>query len=260
MRCDEIAAMGFGAFCEAELPPAELSRLTEHLAHCADCRTEAAALRGLAQRLAREARAESVAAPGVTGTADDRGARRREQLLEAWQIGRAERRSGAPLMPLAAAVLLGLAMGLLSPWRPWTSRAGDLRPPSAPGPVEPVGGESRQVLLALHERPGSIGGDPEQRQSVIREYGDWAGGLAAASQLVAAEKLRDDADLLLRRDGDGIAITSPGPEDSVPSDERLSGFFVVRARDLDHAIELARVSPHLRHGGTIALREIEATR
>ena len=77
---------------------------------------------------------------------------------------------------------------------------------------------------------------------------------------MAAEKLRDQAELVLRRDGDGIVVTSPGPEDATPRAERLSGYFVVRAADIEQAIAIARASPHLRHGGTIELREIEETR
>jgi hypothetical protein len=39
----------------------------------------------------------------------------------------------------------------------------------------------------------------------------------------------------------------------------MQGFFLVQARTLDEAEQIARTCPHLRHGGTIALREVDPT-
>jgi hypothetical protein len=251
--CAEIAAMGFGAFDDESFAPAERAPLSEHLAGCAGCRTEAQALRGLASRLTREARRDDAGAALLPG---DRGVRRRSELLEAWQIGRAERRTWLPALPIAAALLVGLLLGIASPWRPWMAVHDEL---TAPAELQDTG--SREFLLALSERPGSIGGDPAELRAIVDESVAWANDLAAKSLLVSAEKLRDDTDVLLRRDGggagDGIRVLPRPDDDAAPSVERLSGYFVIRARDVDHAIELARESPHLRHGGTIALREIE---
>jgi hypothetical protein len=39
----------------------------------------------------------------------------------------------------------------------------------------------------------------------------------------------------------------------------LGGYFIVEAKDWDAAMEIARSCPHLAHGGTIEVREIEKT-
>ncbi len=41
--------------------------------------------------------------------------------------------------------------------------------------------------------------------------------------------------------------------------ELLGGWFIVGARDEEQAIEIARSCPHLAHGGTISVREIDGT-
>jgi hypothetical protein len=68
--------------------------------------------------------------------------------------------------------------------------------------------------------------------------------------LVSAEKLRDEAGRWLAPGG---ATVRPAGR------ELVTGFFVIRARDYDHALELARQSPHLKYGGTIEVRAIEST-
>lgn len=48
---------------------------------------------------------------------------------------------------------------------------------------------------------------------------------------------------------DGVKLKSaPSP---------LSGYFMIRARDLDEAKRIAATCPHVRHGGTIEVREID---
>lgn len=252
MRCEELAAAGFGAFDDETRPASATAAMTAHLASCAACRAEAVALATLGRQLEREGAAAAMPS-AATGLAEDGGGRRFAQLLEAWRIGRDERRTWRNVLPLAATLLIGIALGSGSPWRLGGGSSG-----SGGSPTPAL---QRQFLLALRERPGSIGGDAADMRRIVAEYGEWAETLARADRLVAAEKLRDDADLLLRRNasGQGVAIASSGADAALEHDERLSGYFVVRARDLDDAVEIARGSPHLRLGGTIALREIERT-
>ncbi|MSR46937.1 MAG: hypothetical protein EXS13_07725 [Planctomycetes bacterium] len=212
MTCHELEGIGWGAVDDGARAVDEAKAIAAHLAGCAACRTEAAAMAALVSQLAAEVSEtpNPVAEGQENGSA---GQRRFAQLLEAWRIGQTERPSPWRAWPVAAALLVGLSLGVVSPWHAGGSTAPDA---SAPASVS-----GRQFLLALHERPGSMASTPEEEQRLVAEYGDWAGELARGDQLVAAEKLRDETELVLRRDGDGIVVTAPGPEDATPRAERL---------------------------------------
>jgi hypothetical protein len=105
-------------------------------------------------------------------------------------------------------------------------------------------------LLLLHESATSDSKyTPEQMRSIVGEYRDWAQRLDAEKRLVSAEKLGTDS-RWLAPDGSQLAIDQA---------EIVSGFFLLRARDYDEALQLARSSPHLKYGGTIEVRAIEST-
>jgi hypothetical protein len=81
-------------------------------------------------------------------------------------------------------------------------------------------------------------------------YGDWSRGLAAEGRFVDAEKLSEESGFRVAPDG---SVTRP--EES-PRPPNLSGWYLIRARDYDDAIALARRGPHLRHG-SVLVRQIE---
>jgi hypothetical protein len=98
------------------------------------------------------------------------------------------------------------------------------------------------------------GEEPNRRapsERLVREYGEWAGALAAAGALVAAGELRVEG---------ARWVTPVGWNDADPTAEPLGGFFVVRASDADAAAELALGSPHLGYGGVIEVIPIESNR
>jgi hypothetical protein len=60
------------------------------------------------------------------------------------------------------------------------------------------------------------------------------------------------------------ALTIHGTKDrniaetrSKPSEGAIAGYFLLPASDYDHAITIAKTCPHLKHGGTIEIRQIE---
>jgi hypothetical protein len=105
-----------------------------------------------------------------------------------------------------------------------------------------------QFLLLLYD-DNSTGPPPsdERIAAIIAEYSAWARGLAAAGHLVSAEKLSDEPSDWLG----GTVATRNG--------ERVGGFFLIRARDLDQARRIAGECPHLKYGGHIELRPIHPT-
>ncbi len=112
------------------------------------------------------------------------------------------------------------------------------RPASAPA----IG--MSQYTLLLYEGPGfnAAGiGEP----ALVQEYSAWAGELAGRGQLVAGEKLSAEAWTL----GAPVPAGVPAP----------TGYFVIAASTPDEALALARTCPHLKHGGTVAVRPVEPT-
>ena len=105
----------------------------------------------------------------------------------------------------------------------------------------PAADERPEYLLLLSpylERP-----DEATETGLVREHRAWARGLREAGHLVYAERLGDET----------VVVGAP--------DARLSpsGFFLVRARSLDEALAIARSCPHVRHGGTITVRDVAPT-
>lgn len=81
-------------------------------------------------------------------------------------------------------------------------------------------------------------------EAIVQEYGGWAGSLAEAGRLMAAEKLTDSPRWV---------------GESAPSASDISGFFLITAASEAEALEIARNSPHARYGGVLEVREIEPT-
>jgi hypothetical protein len=141
-----------------------------------------------------------------------------------------------PVWALAAAAaatfLLGIVLG----------RA------SAAGSGRPARSEGRAFALLLYPGEGLAPGAAAE-QARVEEYRTWARGLAAQQRLVWGEKLKPPVRLLR-----GAAPAAAGDPEG-----RVLGFFLVRARTMEEAEAIARSCPHLRHGGAVAVREIDPT-
>lgn len=113
-----------------------------------------------------------------------------------------------------------------------------------------------QFILLLHESPQDFAGvSPEQIQAVIGEYSAWREQLQAQSRLTGANKLTDDGGRWLTADN-GATRVIDGPYSEAK--EVVGGYFIIEAVDYDEAVEICGDCPHLRYGGRIELREIDA--
>ena len=165
---------------------------------------------------------------------------RREGLLRAPVP---PRRALLPRVGLALAASLALfAFGVSVGSRWWPSQQ-----------QQPARADSPEFMLVLRPLPAPAAGEPPGAEGArVREYTAWAREARRAG-LVAGEKLKDEARVL--RATEGRVDVAAGSESE--SGSGVSGYFIIRARDYDHAVSIARDCPHLKHGGTIEIRQID---
>ena len=141
------------------------------------------------------------------------------------------RTSGSWFPRLAAALLLiaaGLAVGR------WSAD---------------VEGEQPGYVLLLRGGPAeSRPTSHEEMSGLVAEYAAWAMQTRQDGFLLGGEKLTDEG-RLLQPDGAGI-------ERRFAAEGELEGYFLLRAMPAAEAARIAAGCPHLRHGGTVELREI----
>ena len=114
---------------------------------------------------------------------------------------------------------------------------------------ESLAGDStlRSFILLLEEPTWP----PVATLSVARSgYGDWAADLRALGRHISAEKLTEEPGVRIAMNG----TVSPALDMSAASN--LSGWYLLRARNYDEAVALARRGPHLRYG-SILVRQVE---
>ena len=145
--------------------------------------------------------------------------------LKGWVIADLRRRGvlrRPMIMQRAFAAAAAVALFLAGTW--YGGREVDMEP-SAGG----------QFALLLYE-PESFD-TTRPHAELAAEYGAWARSLG--TRFVAGEALGDQRVL-----------------GGVVGDEVPTGYFVVRASSWEEAMRIAEACPHLRHGGTVAVRAI----
>jgi len=112
-------------------------------------------------------------------------------------------------------------------------------------------GQPRFVLFLEKGEEAPIMGS-EQENIRASEYARWARQLSASGHPASGERLAHAGAELQTISGAETSWT-----DRVNS---VQGYFIVSAKDLPEAIELARTCPHLKYGGTIEVRPIDTPR
>lgn len=111
-------------------------------------------------------------------------------------------------------------------------------------------------LLLLHESPEDFAHySPEEMQQIIMEYRDWYTKLAAADRVRGSNKLMDEPGKILRMDQGKLLVTD-GPYSETK--ELIGGYFVISAASYEEAVEISRECPHLKYGGRIEVRQVDA--
>jgi hypothetical protein len=234
MRCEQLGELTID-YLKDGLDAPTRREIDEHLAGCPACRREMDELGAVWTSLGR------LPAPPPHA---DLAARFRRSLGSADRtvvpLARPVARRRGPLVQAVAAGII-LAVGLL---------AGAALQRAASHPSEPaqVADGRRDFMLLLHETPSTSSVTPEEERRLVEEYSAWARGLAAAGDLVGGEKLAAEYRTVVG--GTSGAMTAAGV---------IGGYFLVKARSYDEAVEIARTCPHLAHGGSIEVRMVEPT-
>ncbi len=146
---------------------------------------------------------------------------------------------------LAAAACVALvAMGFLF---------GRISSDATIAPGTGLDGSARDLYaLLLYETAGYD--KPEGSEALARygEYSVWVAEARRREQFVTGEDLDVDRGWLVLPSREGPAVEQAT---SVAGDAPLSGIFFIRAKDIEHALELAQALPHVKHGGSVLVQK-----
>lgn len=92
----------------------------------------------------------------------------------------------------------------------------------------------------------------DQLQRQIERYMRWIEKLRSEGQFVAGEPLAETGKVLSGKNGSTV---TDGP--FAESKEEVGGYFIIRARDLDSAVELSKGCPIFANNGTVEVRPIQ---
>ena len=114
-----------------------------------------------------------------------------------------------------------------------------------------TGSESRSFMLLLRGGVSNRDLAPDQIQQQIERYMNWIDKLRREGHFVAGEPLEETGKVLSGKNGTTV---TDGP--FTESKEEVGGYFIIRAQDLEHAVEISKGCPIFINNGTIEVRAI----
>jgi hypothetical protein len=110
-----------------------------------------------------------------------------------------------------------------------------------------------KYLLLIYTPESTEQPDPEVLDAVMTAYNEYTDHVRSSGAYVAAEALQPTVTATTVRVRDGQTLTTDGP--FAETKEALGGFYLVEAKDLDEAIDLAARIPGA-HSGSIEVRPV----
>jgi hypothetical protein len=112
-----------------------------------------------------------------------------------------------------------------------------------------------KFLLLIHDDPKEdMAMTPEQLREAIARYRAWSQKLSEGGHVADAAKLADEGGRVLSRVNGKVRIDD-GPY--AEAKEILGGYFILEAKNYDHAVELATGCPALDGKGRVSLRMLD---
>ena len=91
---------------------------------------------------------------------------------------------------------------------------------------------------------------PEQMQQIVQKYIAWSGKLRERGQMKGGDELQSNGRIVATQNGK--IVDGPFTE----TKESVGGYFLIEAKDYDHAVEITKECPALSHGGSVEVRQI----
>lgn len=106
-----------------------------------------------------------------------------------------------------------------------------------------------EYLLIIHRDliNKEVAPSPQEMQDLIKPFQEWLGGIAAQNKLVAPPKRLDTSGRVIKQN-----VVTDGPYAEVK--ESVGGLIVIRAKDYDEAVEMAKGCPILKWGAAVEVR------
>jgi hypothetical protein len=101
-----------------------------------------------------------------------------------------------------------------------------------------------EFVLLFHMDKTMEAPSPEQLQGYMKQYHDWVGGIAAQNKFSGGTGLSTEGKVLKPND-----VITDGPYAEIK--ETIAGFIVIKAKDFDEAVSLAKACPMLQGEGNI---------
>ncbi|WP_240911222.1 YciI family protein [Yeosuana marina] len=108
------------------------------------------------------------------------------------------------------------------------------------------------MMIFRNDYNPSFNPSPEQMQKSIKQWQDWIGGIAAQGKFVETNRLGFEGKTLKPNN-----VVTDGPYAEVK--EIVGGYIIVKANNMDEAIELAQGCPILAIGGHVEVRNVMPT-
>lgn len=108
------------------------------------------------------------------------------------------------------------------------------------------------MMIFRNDYNPSLKPSPEQIQAMITKYQDWIGGIAAQGKFLSTNRLGFEGKTLKSNN-----VITDGPYAEIK--EIVGGYMLVKANDLNDAMNLAQGCPILTIGGSVEVRNIMPT-
>lgn len=111
-----------------------------------------------------------------------------------------------------------------------------------------------QYLLLIYANESEYGTmSPGQKETLLTDYAEFTKSIVQSGHFKGADRLRPTSTATSVRVRDGKPMITDGP--FAETREQLGGYYLVDAKDLDEAIEIAARIPSSRYG-TIEVRPV----
>ncbi len=111
--------------------------------------------------------------------------------------------------------------------------------------------EEYLILMRLDLITKEAQPSPEQMQEYMKIYNDWVGSIAAQNRYIGGKGLSTEGKVIRSKD-----MITDGPYAEIK--ESLAGFIMIKARDLDDAVNIAKGCPILEGDNSVEVRKVVA--